>query len=312
MNHLILPLSILGGLVAQADVLTSTQRFFGLGGQVPNYSGEDGQTKASALDQAPYSPADSDLGVQEILVERPDREPVIFDFHRSVMFTDTAPSGNPATDRSSWVFGSSAAAAWRPHISRGWFADLGAGVDILRYDRTNAVDFENFTARLGVFRIFPELDDTILFTRLEFQRITSTSLSEGDYNAQRIRTGLQKVLWSMPRHQLVGTVSGAYEWSARPEALMRNEYAAELAYSYSITDSIYTVLSARASRFNFDQFGRDDWTYRMAAELVWQFTERLSANASLSFDKNQSDTFGNFNEYEAWSGGLGIGMQLTF
>ncbi len=299
-------------MAAQADVLSSTQRFFGLGGQVPDYSDGADQTKASVLDQAPYSPADSDLGVQEILVERPDREPVIFDFRTSVLFTDTSPSGNPATDRSSWVSSTSAAGAWRPHIANGWFADLGLGIDMIRYDRTNAVDFENFNSRIGVFRVFPELDDTILFARLEYQRITSTSLTDGDYNAQRIRAGLQKVLWSMPRQRLVGTLSGAYEWSAHPEALMRNEYSAELAYSYSITDSVFTVLSAKASRYNYDQFGRDDWTYRMAAELVWQINDRLSASASVSFDKNDSNSFGNFNEYEAWTGGLGVGLQWTF
>lgn len=270
------------------------------------------ETEASALDQAPYSPADSDLGVQEMLVERASRAPVILDLKRSILRTDSAPSGNSATDRSSWVSATSASVAWRPHLAYGWFADLGVGIDVVRYDRTNAIDFENFNSRLGIFRVFPELDDTVLFTRFEYQRLTTTSLGDGDYDARRIRAGLQKTVWEAPRHQVVATVSGAYEWSAHPESLQRNEIAAEVAYSYSFTDSIYSVLSARASSFNYDQFGRDDWTYGFAAELIWQINDRFSASASLMFDKNDSDTFGALNEYEAWSGGLSFGAQYTF
>ena len=299
-------------MVAQADVLTSTQRFFGLGGQSPDYVEGTEETEASALGQAPYSAADSDLGVQEILAERAEREPVIVDLGRSILFTDAAPSGDSATDRSSWVIASSASIAWRPRLGQGWFADLGLNYDMIRYDRTNAIDYENMNARVGVFRVIPEFDDTIAFARFEYQRITSKSLMEGDYNAQRIRAGLQKTLWSAPRQQLVGSISGAYEWSARPESLQRNEFAGDLVYRYSITDSLYAVASAKVSRFDFDQMGREDWTYGFSTGLVWQINERLSASASLFFDKNDSNTLGSLNEYEAWSGGLGLGAQWSF
>lgn len=312
MENRIITLFIAGSMVAHADVLTSTQRFFGLGGQSPDYVDGTEETEASALGQAPYSAADSDLGVQEILTERAEREPVIVDFGRSVLFTDSAPSGNSATDRSSWVFTSSASIAWRPHLAQGWFADLGLGYDVIRYDRTNAIDYENMNTRVGVFRVIPDLDDTIVFARYEYQRITTQSLADGDYNAQRIRAGLQKTLWTAPGKQLVGTVSGAYEWSAKPESLQRNEVAAEIAYRQSITDSLYAVVSAKASRFDFDEFGREDWTYACSAGIVWQINHRFSANASIFFDKNESNVFGAANEYEAWSGGLGFGAQWTF
>ncbi len=307
---------VLSSLSANADVLTSTQRFFGMGGQYPEYADENGETPASVLDQAPYSPADSDLGVQEILVERAQRAPVIFDISTAILRTDNAPSGNPrfpgAGDQSSWVSATSVSVAWRPHMVHGWFADLGLGQDFLRYDRTNAVDFENFNTRLGVFKVLPDLDDTIVFARYEYQRITTTSFREGDYNAQRIRAGLQKVLWAAPRHQVSGSISGAYEWTAHPTLLERNELSADIAYRYSITDSLYSLASARVSKFSYDQFGRDDTTIGLALELIYQFNENFRANASIFFDQNDSDTFGNANEYQTWTSGLGIGAQWTF
>lgn len=312
MQKSLVTIFVLGSLAAQADVLTPFQRFFGVGGQYPEYTEEDGQVSASAIDQAPYSPSDSDLGVQEILVERSAKAPVIFNFNTTLLRTDNAPSGNPATDESSWVSATSFALAWRPHVANGWFADVGLGQDFLRYDRDNAVDFENSSFRLGTFKVLPDLDDTIVFVRYEYQRITSTSLSDGDYNAQRIRAGLQKVLWAAPRHQITGSLSGAYEWSAQPSLLERNEAALDIAYRYSITDSLHALASARVSRFSFDRSGRDDWTYGTALELIWQIDQNFLISASLLFDKNDSDTFGNFNEYESWSAGLGIGAQWTF
>ena len=236
---------------------------------------------------------------------------MIFDFITSILRTDSAPSRTGA-DRSSWVSASSISVAWRPHIAQGWFADFGIGQDILRYDRTDGLDFENLSTRLGVFKVLPDLDDTIIFARYEYQRITLNSLSDGNYNAQRLRAGLEKIVWSIPRQQVVVNLSGAYEWSAHPQSLERNEFSAEFAYSYSLTDSIYTVLSGKVYRFNYDQFGRDDWTYVLSTELIWQMNERCRASAVLLFDKNVSDTFGNFNEYEAWSGGLALGVELTF
>ena len=303
---------VLSSLSANADVLSSTQRFLGLGGQSPEYVQEqEGETPVSVIDQAPYSPADSDLGVQEILVPRPDRAPVIFNANTAILRTDNAPSST-GNDGSSWVSASSLAVAWRPHVYRGWFADLGVGGDIIRYDRSDSIDYENFSLRLGTFKVIPDLDDLVIFSRFEYQRITSSSVSDGDYNAQRIRAGLQKVLWAAPRHQLTSGLSGAYEWSAHPETLRRNEIGGDIAYRYSITDSMYTLAAARAFRFNYDDFGREDWSYGFALELVNRFSENLTLTASIFYDKNDTNIFAAFNEYDAWSGGLGLSAQWTF
>lgn len=283
-----------------------------MGGQIPDYADQGQEVNSSILDQAPYSPADSDLGVQEILVERSSSAPIIFDLSTAIFRTDNAPSGNPLTDESSWVSSTRMALSWRPHLIRGWFADVGIAQDILRYDRKAAVEFENMNINLGVFKILPDLDDTVLFARYEYQRITSTSLSSSDYYAQRIRAGLQKVVWAAPRHQVSASLSGSYEWKASPTFLERNEVAFDAAYRYSFTDTLYTRASGRIARYNFDQGGRDDWTLGLGVELIWQINSDFKASASLFYDKNDSDSFGNFNEYDAWTSGVGVGIQLQF
>ncbi|MGJ8645146.1 MAG: hypothetical protein ACSHX9_17220 [Luteolibacter sp.] len=314
MNKKILSVFVISSMASQADVLTSAQRFFGLGGQVPEYSEETGELNPTVIDQVPYSPADSDLGVQEILVPRSDKQPIIFDFSTAIYRTDEAASGNPLSNGSSWVSATSLALSWRPHMHKGWYADVGMGLDVLRFDRTSAVDFENLNLRAGVFKLLPDLDNTILFARLELQRITSGSYGNADYNAQRIRAGLQKILWSAPRHQLSSSLSSSYEWTSRPLTVQRNDISLEAVYQYSITNNLFTRVSAKASRFDYEQLSRKDWTYAFGLELIWQMTENFSANASLFFDKNDSNTpaFISFDEYETWTTGLGVSAQLTF
>ncbi len=312
-------ISILGAFAAQADILTSTQRFFGMGGQVPSYSEGDQDEQepksTNGLGQIPYSEADSDLGIQEILLETPERDPVMFYLSTTVLRTDSAPSASGPTDESSWISASRMSLSWRPRVTHGWFADLGIGEDVYRYDRADSAENENFNLRAGVYKNLPDLDDMVFFARFEYQRITFGSLQDGDYNAQRIRTGLQKTLWAIPRHQLSGSLSGAYEWTVRPDAIKRNELGVDLAYRYAIVDNIYTVLSTRVSGYDYDQGDREDLTLGVMLELNWQISPNVTAMASVSFDKNNSDSTAGLaalNDYESWSAGLGVGLNWSF
>jgi hypothetical protein len=260
MKNKLLVFTLLSATAASADVLSSTQRFFGLGGQAPSYSEDGEEVVPSVLDQAPYSPADSDLGVQEILMERPESTPVQFDIRTSILVTDNAPTAGFLTGSdSSWISATNASLAYRPHIAYGWFADMGLGYDFIRFDDSAATDYENLNLRLGAYRIFPELDDAVLFVRYEYQRLMTNAFSNGDYNAQRIRAGLQKTLWSAPRHRVSTTLSTAYEWTARPASLERNEVALDLSYRYSITDAIYTAYTASNTTTPAARTGHTAW-----------------------------------------------------
>lgn len=311
MHTRIIPLIVLTSLAAQADVLTPVQRFFGIGGQFPDYE-EAAVDGDFGIAEAPYSPADFDLGVQEILVERSGVSSIIFDFYTSVFRTDNAPSENVLTNEESWISSSTASLAWRPHLANGWFGDFGISEDFVRFDNNSAQAYENFSSRIGIYKNFPDLDDSILFIRYEYQRLTTGSLTDGNYNAQRIRVGVQKLLWVAPGKQFGGALSTAYEWSVKPQSLERNEISLDLYYRHAITDSIYSLATARGYYFDYDQGGREDWVTSLSLGLYWQVNRNLAANASIFYDRNDSNTGGVGSEYEAWTGGLGIGCQLIF
>lgn len=257
MHTRIIPLIVLTSLAAQADVLTPVQRFFGIGGQFPDYE-EAAVDGDFGITEAPHSPADFDLGVQEILIERSGVSSIIFDFYTSVFRTDNAPSGNVLTNEESWISSSTASLAWRPHLANGWFGDFGISEDFVRFDNDSSLAYENFSSRIGIYKNFPDLDDSILFIRYEYQRLTTGSLTDGNYNAQRIRVGVQKLLWVAPGKQFGGALSTAYEWSVKPQSLERNEISLDLYYRHAITDSIYSLATARGYYFDYDQGGREE------------------------------------------------------
>ncbi len=311
MQQRILIFLIAASCFAKADILTSTQTFFGLASQNPDYIDEE-PVRVTDFSEAPFSPADSDLGIQEILVAPPETSPLIVDIRSSVLKTDNAPSGIARRGESSWISLSRASLAWRPHLGKGWFGDFQIAEDFARFDEADARDYENFSTRIGVYRNFVDLSDSTLFSAYEYQRLTTGSLSDSDYNAQRIRAGIQKSFWQIPGQQLSGSLNGAYEWTASPETLRRNLIGANLNHRYSITDTIFLSTTFGATYFNYTEGDREDWSYRLSNQLVWQVSKTIKAIASLSFSKNDSTTAGGVNDFESWTGGLGFAFQATF
>jgi hypothetical protein len=306
------PLAALFLLPAHADVLTPVQHFFGMGGQYPAYDDKNPSTPLGSLSRTPYSAADSDLGVQEILSPLSSRSPFIIDFATAIYFTDNAPTGNPFVNEPSWLWSGRLIGAWRPHIANGWFADLGGTQEILRFDRTAATNYENTTLRLGVVKTFPHLDDLLFFGRYEYQRMTSGSLTDADYNAQRVRLGLQKTLYENGRHQLSGGLNTAYEFMAKPENVERHSYGIELAHIYRINSSLHTLASWRSTWYDFDMAGREDWSHSLGLELIWQICPSARAHVSVFFDQNDSNAPFGANDYKSWTSGVGTGFTCTF
>ena len=296
-----------------ADVLTPVQHFFGIGGQLPGEEYEDLQEEYRGRDRAPFSAADSDLGVQEILAPTSRREPLLLDVATALYYTDNAPTTRLGGRMdSSWLWYSRVTGAWRPHLANGWHADLGATQEFLWFDRAAAMDYENTTLRLGVVRSFADWDDTVLFARYEYQRLTTGSFSDADYNAQRLRLGVQKAVWETARQSVMAGVAVAYEFMAKPDALERNSAGVQLAHRYRITPELYTLASWRSTYYDFSDFGREDWSHSLGLELVWRITPAARANVSVFYDQNDSNSASGANDYKVWTAGAGLGFIYSF
>jgi hypothetical protein len=301
---------MLAPAASPANPITRAQGLLGYG-PIDDYEFDSGEY-AELNEFAPFSPGDSDLGVQEILRPTPERAPVRFDFVNEFLWTNNAPSPVPATDDESALWIGRAALDWRPRLAGPLFADLALWQEVLRFDDSAAIDFENFQTHAGVFASLPDLDDTVLFARYEFQRLTSGSLSDGDYHAQRLRIGARKVLWADARNELSAGLDAAFDINAKPAVLERNEYSGDIAWRHFLTPKLHTSLFCRVSYFDYDTAGRRDWAYNPGIDLVWKVCEDGRIFTTLYFSENDSNTPFGFNDYESWTTGLGVGMTLRF
>ncbi len=303
---------LLTPLVATGDVLSESSPFLGSPG--PRYDAGDFEPDQAGENPAfaPYSPADSDFGVQQILGTYDGPPPVKLFGYFDVNYTDNAPAPTRALEDGSWYFSGLVGADWRPRLAGGWFADVGLYQEIYRFDQGNAIDFENFQTHAGVVKTLVDLDDALFYARYEYQRLTTTSFSETDYSAQRLRAGLQKALYTGARQQLSAGISAAFDLDANPERLERIEYAAELSYTWWILNNLSATASWRGAYWDFDTAGRVDWNHTAGLELGWRFHPHATAYTQVFYSSNDSNTPFGVNDFEAWNAGLGIGLNLSF
>lgn len=295
-----------------ADVLSDLSPF--LGSSRPDYDPASIEAD-SAVDNpgyAPFSPADSDLGVQQVLGSYGGLPPVKVTFDTSVSYTNNAPSALPSDDDAAWFSASRLAVSWCPRIAYGWFADVGLAQELFRFEGSKAVDFENFAPYLGVVKSIPELDDLVFFARYEYQRITRDNHSDSNYSAQRIRTGLQKDLLLASRYQLSAGVDAAFDISAHADAQERNEYSADVSYTYWFADRLSSTLSWTGSLWDFSHDGREDCSHIVGLELTWTPCRNTRIYTNLFYTNHDSNAAFGSNDFEAWQSGLGLGLNYSF
>ena len=308
--HLVL-IPVFAAASLHADVLSDLSPF--LGSSSPDYDPASIEPDLAVEDPswAPFSPADSDLGVQQVLGVYRGCSPVKITFDTSYNYTDNAPGETTLDDASSWFSASRLTVNWRPLLIHGWFADFGLAAELYRFEGEKAVDFENYEPYVGVVKSIPELDDLLFFARYEYQRL-NTDRSDNDYSAQRIRTGLQKNLFLTSRNQIAAGVNAAFDLSAHQEVLERNTYSADLSYSYWFADQLCSTLSWTGSYWDFNNGGRQDWSHIVGLELTWMPCEHARIYTNVFYTNHNSNSAAGANDFEAWQSGLGVGFNYSF
>jgi hypothetical protein len=302
-----LTLALLLPATAGADVLTNLSPF--LSSSAPDF------TPQRALHDpapTPFSPGDSDLGVQHVLGSYRGLPPVDFAFELSGNFTDNAPGDLNDPGGSAFFLAAQLAADWRPRLAGGWFADLGVSQEVLRFEGRDSADFENFQPHIGVAKSFADLDDLVFFARYEYQRLTSGSWEARDYAAQRLRGGLQKALLVTPRQQLSASLDAAFDLSARPLLLEHNTYSAELNYTWWMSDRLAATVSWCASKWDFSNDSREDSRHIAGLELSWRLAADTRLSTNIFYTNHNSNTPSGANDRQAWQTGLGLGFNHTF
>jgi hypothetical protein len=297
---------------AVADILTDSAPF--LSSSRPDYDPAVLETDAAVEDPsyAPFSPADSDLGVQQVLGSYDGLPPVRILLDAGFGYTDNAPAATKALQGGSWYGSGNLAASWQPRIAWGWFADIGLSEQVFRFESNNADDFENFQPHFGLVKSIPELDDLVVFTRYEYQRLTSGGWSNRDYSAQRIRSGIQKTLFLTSRQQLAAGACVSFDLDANPSILERNEYLLDASYTYWLADHLSSTLSWTGSMWDFRKRSREDWDHLVGLEVTWHVSSNFTTSANLFYSNHDSNMPLGVNDFQSWQTGLGFEFNYSF
>lgn len=298
--------------IAHGDILSSISPFFRSAD--PDYDAND-FSQNSITDhsrRAPFSPADSDFGIQEILGDTSQAAKFNFFGNIDFNYTDNAPAKLGGAEDGSFFSVARFGGSYQSLLAAGWFADLGASIDSLEFERSQALDFQNLNTHVGLVKTLVDLDDSVFFLRYEYQRLTTGSFSQSDYSAQRLRAGLQKVLFARSNQELSASVSYAPDLDANAELLERVEYAAELSYTYWLFENVGASLSWRAAYWDFDNAGREDWNQTAGLELHWKLCPNSTVFTHVFFSNNDSNSAFGQNDFQAWTTGLGLGLNYSF
>lgn len=307
---ILLPVMIVSSV--HADVLSQLNPFL-------NYSRVDyypaSIESVSAMENpgyAPFSPADSDLGVQQVLGSYHGLPPVTVLFDTSVSYTTNAPKAISSGSEGSWYSASQLNVSWLPRIAYGWFADIGLDQELYRFEGSNTVDFEYFQPYVGVVKSIPELDDLIFFYRYKCQRLTTGTLSESDDGTHSIQTGLQKNLLLTSTYQLAARVDASFDINSSAQALLHNKYTADLSYTYWFADKLSATLSWTGALWDYRNGGRQDWSNVVGLELTWRPCQNARIYTNIFYTNLNSNLASGTNDFEAFEAGIGLGLNYSF
>ena len=302
---------LFSAVTVHADILSSLSPYLSSSRRVYDPEVMDPDLDILSPRYAPFSPADSDLGVQQILGAYDGLPPLDFRFDVSINHTDNAPDNTPTPETSAWFWAGQVDVNWNPRIAYGWFLDAGVGQGVYRFDDSPESDFENFEAYLGVQKSIPELDDLLFFVRFENQQINLHTFDR-DYSANRIRMGLRKSLVTTSRHHLTAGIDAAFDLTANSDDRKRNQYSADLRYIYWFGDKLSSTIAWTGSRWEFDKYSRKDWNHVVSLELRWMPSDNFSIFTNIAYTDHNSNFDSSSENFSSLQSGLGFGVNYSF
>ena len=268
---------------------------------------------------APPSDGDSDLGEQSILRRAPERTPVRLRFLSDAWWSDNLAATNTHKSEG-WFWANYLEASWRPRLGDHIFLDSFAEQGIFKYEG-GTLDFESTQLGLGVIKIFPEWGDLAVFSRYEYLYTNANNpayplLITADKHLKdhfhRLRFGAQKTLFVRPLGSAYVATDALLSIDADPSSLERNEYSFQFGYLRKLTHRFSTSLYYRGSWLDYRNSSRQDWNHIVGLEFNYILNDWARLHTSLLYSNNDSNTVGDFDSYESFQAGLGIGLNAKF
>jgi len=274
--------------------------------------------ESAALDQlgleeenafAPETMGDDDIGQQLILKETP-RDRWFRAYADTFAFWTTNAANVSAGEREDWYWGGRVGLGYQPRLANRLFADIDVGQQFVRYDKFEALDFENLEASASLIYIEPKLASTLFFLGVQYQRITSDTFGDELYNSYSLRAGAQKVFLLNRKNSIHLSILADRDLDTDVDQLYRDEYLADVAWRYKLMRDLSVALSYRATWLDYREVDRQDWLHLAGVSISYQPRPWLEVYLATSYVMNRSNV--EVFAYETATVGLGLGVKMKF
>jgi len=302
---MLLPQTLLAQNVAQTAASSRVEQAERFRLETPQQ--QNGLLPAFALDQAPPSPGDLDLGEQVILRRREKQTPFKLFADVSGFYTSNA----ALTDRSAhddFFLVAQVGVTYQTRIATDLYAEATVRQATFRYARFDELDFDSLNAGAGLTYIARPLWGLAFSMRYNFNRLTDGSQHDEFFRQHTLTVGVQKTFELSKAHYVYAGYSSIFGWGV-PVAPERDEHGIYLGYHANLSRSISADLSYRIALFDYVH-GRDDWNQNLVLAVKWDVKRWLSISASASggFNRSNHEVF----NYNVFTGGVGVFCTIAF
>lgn len=265
---------------------------------------------------APDATGDSELGEQLILARTGTPPPYEFDFSTQVRWSDNL-ANTDTNEHEGFFWENHAELAYRPRVGENFFLDISGGASSYLFEGPSALDFELYSAGIGVVKIFPQFNDLLTYARYQFQHLNARGGSLPEINPQdasyhRIRYGAHLGILSTPRFSSYVALDVAHDIDASPEAFASDEVAARVAASYNFTTNTEATIFYRGGYRDFRNNDATDFHHTGGVRFHYYVTRSLDLYASALLSKNDTTRGPSTRDYESTQIGLGMNYQVKF
>lgn len=262
---------------------------------------------AFALDQAPASPGDADLGEQVILRRREKLTP--FKLFADVSGFHTTNAALTDTHRvDDFFLVAQVGASYQRRVATDLYGEVTVRQAIFRYAEFGDLDFDSLNAGAGLTYLARPLWGLAFSVRYNFNRLTDGRDYEEFFKNHTLTLAVQKSFELSKAHYLYAGYASVLGWS-EPVAPQRDEHGIYIGYHVNLARSVAVEATYRIAYFDYVH-GRDDLNQNLTVVVKWDPTRWLSiaASASLGLNYSNRDVF----DYKVFSTGVGITGSITF
>lgn len=262
-----------------------------------------------ADDFARPSPADADLGEQQLLTKSQRYRPFSVNANYSTTWTSNAfyTPDNPVSDV---LMSGSLGAVLLPHLGNNFFFEGFAKVQAYRYFRNPVLDFNSIEAGAGFLKVFREFGDLGVYAKYQYSGLFSPRGAGELLHENSIITGVRKMFQFSRANALFLSAEASFSLGGAPGYALASEYTLFAAHQVQWSRYVQTSLYYQMQALDFSQGGRADLRNSLGFSVNLQPLKWLSLYSTTWLGWNASNE-SQYNFFVTNLGG-GLGASINF